>query len=638
MVGRRRAQAGDGSDGDSSIQSAAVEAESQAAGAVGPVLHSPPRGRSRLPRGQGAGVSTAEVADIDNIPGQFASQVLGAAPFPASQNEPVASGSRTAHGALSSNSRSDSADTIRIPEETSSQQIMNSVNQVVQQQLQQQQQAFQNQLNLQQQALQTQFQQQQQTIMAQMQQQQQAMQQALHQTMQQTLQAQMQQQQQALQAQFQNFQNAQGGDQMRRQIQDLQQQMRQVNQNQAQANQAVLNQANNAAPQRANRNVVNAPPPQPQQQNAFAPQGAMHPPPPINPLNANNAFQVPPLNPPQGPTSNHHLKHVELPKYSGPHDIKTPYDFLLELDKYMSFTRNTPDTMLREILPLALTDHAYHWYRHEISMAPFQNWEDFKSRFRKEFQPLGYVDELNRELELRTQGPTEPLTVFIRVILDYYERLGSRASEEEKISRIMRQMHPEYLQVLQGKRFLTIIELKEAAFQAQEVIKAYRMYRPPPIANSVEPSLAWRPVERLKDIVPEPRSNTSTFDPLKPATPLHFVSVDPFTYYHNTAPKKQVSFKDTEIKQSANKPTAPPGSPTRASSNSSIQDNRAINRTPPPSRSDSPVRERRNSGGSDGSRQEVVCYNCNEPGHYKRDCPKLQNSGNESAPSSPRRK
>lgn len=173
--------------------------------------------------------------------------------------------------------------------------------------------------------------------------------------------------------------------------------------------------------------------------------------------------------------SNHHLKTTEVPKYTGAADSKTPFDFILELEKYRDISRGSEIFILREILPIALVGTAYHWFRHEITMAPFVNWEDFKIRFRREFQALGYSEELNRELELRTQGPTEPLTLFIRVILDYYERLGRESSEGEKVARIMRQMHPEYLQVLQGKTINNIKELKEAAFQAQDIIKAYRI-------------------------------------------------------------------------------------------------------------------------------------------------------------------
>lgn len=330
--------------------------------------------------------------------------------------------------------------------------------------------------------------------------------------------------------------------------------------------------------------------------------------------------------------SNHHMKTTEVPKYIGAADKKTPFDFILELEKYRDIARGSEQFILKEILPIALEGTAYHWFRHEIAMYPFATWEDFKVRFRREFQALGYLEELNRELELRTQGPTEPLTVFIRVILDYYERLGRQSSEEEKVGRIMRQMHPEYLQVLQGKAIHNIRELKEAAFQAQDIIKAYRMYRPPPTSISVEPSLAWHPLDRNKETnLPETEFKYSSLPGMNSGTPrVHFSSVDPFTYFHNQTPRKQVTFNETVAHKPINSPSrnSEPRFPSRSSPAGFSQ------------RNESPSRERRNSGESDNGGQRL-CYKCQSPDHLRNECPlnrpKSPNSGNSMPPPSPNR-
>jgi len=119
----------------------------------------------------------------------------------------------------------------------------------------------------------------------------------------------------------------------------------------------------------------------------------------------------------------HHLKgkDMEVPKYKGFNDPRTPYDFLLELDKFQTILAYSDDDMLYRVIPMALHGEAYTWFRSEL--IPFTSFHEFKLRLRKEYQPVGYIEDLNREIDKRTQGPNEPLTSYIRVMRDYYERL-----------------------------------------------------------------------------------------------------------------------------------------------------------------------------------------------------------------------
>jgi hypothetical protein len=342
-----------------------------------------------------------------------------------------------------------------------------------------------------------------------------------------------------------------------------------------------------------------------------------------------------------------HLKAIELPHYSGAHENKTPYDFLIELDKYKAVSRSTDQFMTNEVAPLALQGQAFHWYRFEMSISPFESFEDFKVRFRKEFQTLGYNTELTRELELRSQGPTEPLTQFIRIIVDFYKRLGQNPPEEEIVNRIKRQMHPEFMQALQGKVLNTVRDMMDAAFEAQDLIKAFRTYRPPPLVPGVEPSLRWNPVDMTPAIT---RYNVNTFIPIsdKPDARLHPLGIDPYTYYHAQAeriPNRQVSFNDQAAGQSSrqnwedNRPSYTDNNRPRPYSPAPPQNQQPSNRPPqqqqqqqsntrPPSpgvqRPSTPVRERR-------------CYDCNSLDHI-RPCPlksptSNQRSGNSPAPS-----
>jgi len=340
----------------------------------------------------------------------------------------------------------------------------------------------------------------------------------------------------------------------------------------------------------------------------------MPPPPPVNapaqgrrrdalgsPVRGRNPLI--PGNPPQGNVQGNprtqHLKTTDakIPTYCGSTDAKTPYDYIIEMEKYKEIIGYTEAEMIQYVIPLSLVGDAFNWYRYE---PPFLNWDEFKRRLREEFQAFGYYEDLKWDLHTRTQGPTESLGEFIRVIRGFYERLGGQPQEREIVERILRNMHPEYRQALQGKTIRTLVELKTEAHNAQELIKNYRTYRPPPTLGSLEPSLAWRPVLPPHSM-PSRVEETAhmTMESSRSGTKLHIASVDPFAYHHSLL-KKRVNF-ETEAKQTNSRSPVPrTNSPTGA---------RPSFRSTPPanSREGSPARN---------------CYSCGELGHFARDCTK----------------
>jgi hypothetical protein len=233
--------------------------------------------------------------------------------------------------------------------------------------------------------------------------------------------------------------------------------------------------------------------------------------------------------------SNHHLKTISVPKYTGSADAKTPYDFIVEMDRFKAISRSTEEFMLHEIVPAALEGAAYPWYRSDVSIVPFHTWEEFKLKFWREFQTLGYAEQMRRALERRTQGPTEPLTMFIRVIVDFYERLEMPVTEDEIIKRVLRQAHPEYLETLHGRPIHSLIELKQLAFQAQELIKQKRLYEPPPTNLPIEPSHEWTPIGYQRGILQPEKSINSVINSNINNPQVHFASVDLFRYHHAAA-------------------------------------------------------------------------------------------------------
>ncbi len=298
--------------------------------------------------------------------------------------------------------------------------------------------------------------------------------------------------------------------------------------------------------------------------------------PPVNP-NPNNGqgAHANPRNP-----STHHLKssEVKIPTYSGASDAKTPFDYLLEMEKYQSVVSYTERELIELVIPVSLIGDAYNWYRYENE---FESWDDFKNRLRREFQAVDYAEDLKRELDNRYQGPNETLTSFIRVILDFYIRLGVEIPEQEQVTKIKRLMHPEYRKALIGIPTNSLNELRAAASQAQEIIKSYRSYKLPPIYGNIEPSLAWKPI-------PNSPTSSRSYANVAAALPannrdehkLHPAAVDPYSYYHKS---RSVRF---ESRSPSPKPTGNYTSPST-------------------SRDSSPSR---------------LCFKCNQPGHFAREC------------------
>ncbi|CAN7940890.1 unnamed protein product, partial [Ixodes hexagonus] len=180
---------------------------------------------------------------------------------------------------------------------------------------------------------------------------------------------------------------------------------------------------------------------------------------------------------------------VELPKYSGYSDSKSVADFLAELREYQAASGISEAELLSRILPVALTGSAAAWRRRQ---PPFLTMEEFSERFEAEFLPPDYAARMLDELRARTQHRDESLVEFVRALQTLYDRADPRASDSDKVSRAIRQSHPQFHPYLRGRVFRDLDELARVAHQIQADILAELSYRPPPPPEAcLEPSCAW---------------------------------------------------------------------------------------------------------------------------------------------------
>jgi hypothetical protein len=199
-------------------------------------------------------------------------------------------------------------------------------------------------------------------------------------------------------------------------------------------------------------------------------------------------------------------------------------------------------------------------------------------------------------------------------------------TEVDIINRVLRQAHPEYLAILHGRRIRSLAELKELAFQAQELIKQRRLYEPPPTEIPIEPSLAWQPVGQHRSSLQPERSLHSVIQSNMSNPQVHFASVDPFMFHHSSSAKR-VTIQEPELPRVS--------SPQRVVSPNPTGNNYIPRSLSSPTQNN---RERRDSEGNNNSPRR--CFVCQSLDHLANACPQRRsnspNSGNGRSPS-PRR-
>ena len=191
----------------------------------------------------------------------------------------------------------------------------------------------------------------------------------------------------------------------------------------------------------------------------------------------------------------YHLKtsDIRMPTYGGAHEHKTPYEFLTELDRYRKAISYSEAELIAHVVPLSLKDDAELWYRKVGHL--LVTWQGFQTAFRREFESPTYTRKLYRELEDRFQGPHEPLSKFICIIDDYFQRLDPNTPQKDRVQKILENMHPEYRRKILAtrKQFKSVQEMLDEAYNAQASFAFDREYKVPGGSASLEPTLECRP-------------------------------------------------------------------------------------------------------------------------------------------------
>lgn len=125
-------------------------------------------------------------------------------------------------------------------------------------------------------------------------------------------------------------------------------------------------------------------------------------------------------------------------KYNGTTCILSYLERLDELIISRSLTYNKVFRSAAELF----TDVALVWYRSIRDSV--SSWEELKQELLDEFLPPDFDYHLLEELKARTQGINESFSIYFSVMLNFFNRLRTPLSEEEKLRILRRNIRPAF--------------------------------------------------------------------------------------------------------------------------------------------------------------------------------------------------
>lgn len=156
---------------------------------------------------------------------------------------------------------------------------------------------------------------------------------------------------------------------------------------------------------------------------------------------------------------------------------------------------------------------AWTWFlnnRHRV-----QNWDELVEKLKENFLPYSYQEDLEREINSRTQGSNERVCLFISAMEGLFNRLNVRPDEATIVNRICRNLLPFYVNHLALRNPTTISELITLCKRLEESKLWSERYRPPPNPRSglIEPDLACSTYKSANSASNNPRNAQRIFNP-----------------------------------------------------------------------------------------------------------------------------
>lgn len=130
------------------------------------------------------------------------------------------------------------------------------------------------------------------------------------------------------------------------------------------------------------------------------------------------------------------------------------------------------------VLPEVLKGRPLTWYR--INRKYWKHWGDFTKAFRRWYAAKESEDDVENDIRLRNQGPTELAIDYLVCLEGLYARLKKAPKERKQLKRAYSGLRPEYNQKIGPKDFESFQELAELAGAEEKRWRRNKNYRPPP--------------------------------------------------------------------------------------------------------------------------------------------------------------
>lgn len=142
------------------------------------------------------------------------------------------------------------------------------------------------------------------------------------------------------------------------------------------------------------------------------------------------------------------------------------------------------------------------------------NWDELVVKLKEDFLPYFYDDDLEREINSRTQGQNERVSLFISSMEGLFNRLTHKPDEQVIVNRIRRNLLPFFISNLALHKPKTIAELTDLCRHLEESRVWSERYRPPPTFrnNLLEPDLSC-PYESGSSFRPKSHSSNPSLPP-----------------------------------------------------------------------------------------------------------------------------
>ena len=135
---------------------------------------------------------------------------------------------------------------------------------------------------------------------------------------------------------------------------------------------------------------------------------------------------------------------------------RNPESFIADLTNCKETYKLTLDEIVKA-LPSALDGESWQWFRREYQF--WKTYEDLVDAFRIQYSFEDVQERLRKELEVRTQGPSEEISTYLLKVRDLLDQLKPPLTLGEQLDRVYQKLHPFYRLRIERKDFENFLEL-----------------------------------------------------------------------------------------------------------------------------------------------------------------------------------